>query len=323
MKNSNLINRRNFINQTAFASGALLLPLEMVSSNIFENNKTAAYQLDLHIFSKHLQFLDYKNMCEAAKEMGFNGLDLTVRPKGHVLPENVVEDLPKATEFMKLYDLSPRMISTSVIDTTNQTQKLVVETAKKLGYEIYRTDWIKYNRNNTVLDNLNIAKIQLNELAIFNHNVGITGAYQNHSGHYVGSSMWGLQQVIDGISPLNLGSQYDIVHAMIEGGKNWEIGFELIKPYINSLVLKDFKWEKINGKWDTVFTPMGEGMIDFHYYFSLLKKHNIQVPISLHVEYDLGGAEKGGIPTIDNAEIFNRIKKDVHFINKVWEEVNN
>jgi sugar phosphate isomerase/epimerase len=262
-------------------------------------------------------------MCVAAKEMGFQGLDLTVRPKGHVLPENVQEDLPKATEQMKLYDLSPKMISTSVIDANNKTQQIVLETAKNLGYEIYRTGWLKYDANYSVLDNLNNAKKLFLELALLNEQIGITGGYQNHSGHYIGSSMWDLQQALSSVSPTNLGSQYDIVHAGIEGGKNWEIGFELIKPYINSLVLKDYKWEKVNNKWEVVFTPMGDGMVDFYNYFSILKKNNIQVPISLHVEYDLGGAEKGGIPTIDNSEVFRRIKKDVDFIRKVWAEVNN
>ena len=45
--------------------------------------------LKIHIFSKHLQFLIYKDMAEAAAEMGFDGIDLTVRPNGHVLPERV------------------------------------------------------------------------------------------------------------------------------------------------------------------------------------------------------------------------------------------
>lgn len=40
--------------------------------------------LQLYIFSKHLQFLDYTGMSEAAREMGFDGIDLTVRPKDAV-----------------------------------------------------------------------------------------------------------------------------------------------------------------------------------------------------------------------------------------------
>jgi sugar phosphate isomerase/epimerase len=62
-------------------------------------------------------------------------------------------------------------------------------------------------------------------------------------------------------------------------------------------------------------------MVNFNSFFSLLKKNNINVPISLHVEYDLGGAEHGKIPTMDYEEIFKKIKKDVTFIRQTWDAI--
>lgn len=322
MKKTTSINRRNFIAQTTLASGTLLFPMDAISNVLFSSKKAVTNNLEIHLFSKCLQFLDYKELCKTTKELGFDGVDLTVRPKGHVLPENVVTDLPKATELMKLYGLTPRMISTNVISANNATQQLVLETAKEQGFECYRTDWLKYDRSITIAENLTNAKTKFNALAALNKTIGISGGYQNHYGHYIGSAIWDLQQILSNINPKELGSQYDIMHASVEGGNNWEIGFELIKPNINSIVLKDFKWEKTNGKWDVTYVPIGEGMIDFYSYFSLLKKHNIQVPVSIHVEYDLGGAEKGGIPTMDTQEILSKIKKDIDYVRKVWKEVN-
>jgi len=41
-------------------------------------------------------------------------------------------------------------------------------------------------------------------------------------------------------------------------------------------------------------------MVDFGRYFSLLKKYDINVLVSLHLEYDLGGSEHGATEiTID------------------------
>ena len=112
------------------------------------------------------------------------------------------------------------------------------------------------------------------------------------------------------------------MHATVEGGENWEIGFNLIKPYINTLVIKDFKWGKVDGKWKRLHAPLGEGMVDFKRYFQLLKENKINVPLSLHVEYDLGGAEKGGNPTIEHKEVFKRIKHDLDFVRRMWHETN-
>lgn len=314
-------NRREFLAKTALASSALLFPSTLLSNKLDLNPfNNSSKDLEVFIFSKHLQFLDYKDMCEASKEMGFNGVDLTVRPKGHVLPENVKDDLPKATEFMKLFDLTTKMISTNVISVKEHLN--VLESAKKLGYQYYRTAWVRYKKSN-ILKTLEDAKIKLSELAIANSKIGITGAYHNHSGNFLGAAIWDLHHILKDLSPNNLGCQYDIMHATVEGGKNWEYNFELIKPYINSLVIKDFKWGKVNNQWKPIFAPLGEGMVDFQKYFSLLKKNNINVPISLHVEYDLGGAEHGHQPTMKASEVFKKIKNDLDFIRKTWQEVNN
>ena len=150
--------RRDFINQTTLVGSAFFIPGTGIADSLF-NDKNSTKKLEIHLFSKHLQFLDYRDMSEAAKEMGFDGIDLTVRPKGHVLPERVIDDLPKATDAMKSFDLIPRMFSSNVIDASNETQKTVLKTAKKLGYEFYRTAWIKYNSGEDILNKVETAII--------------------------------------------------------------------------------------------------------------------------------------------------------------------
>jgi len=119
-----------------------------------------------------------------------------------------------------------------------------------------------------------------------------------------------------------MGAQYDIRHAVVEGGGSWELGLKNIKPFINSIVIKDVKWGVVKGKWKAIHVPLGEGMVDFKRYFSLLKQYKIDVPISLHVEYKgLGGAEKGRKEiTIPKKEVFAQIKKDLVFLQEAWKK---
>lgn len=303
--------------------GALAGTSTLSLANSFLNSDYSGNnELQVFIFSKHLQFLDYNGMCEAAKEIGFDGLDLTVRRKGHVLPEKVAEDLPKATEAMKSFELLPLMISTNVSDANNTLDRNVLEVASQQGYKYYRPDWYRYNEEQCIQDSLSLFDERMKALAELNKSLNISGSYHNHSGHFMGSSIWDLAQILNDIPPAQMGSQYDIMHATVEGGKNWEIDFRLIKDHINSLVVKDFVWGKKDGKWKPVFKPMGEGMVDFKRYFSLLKKYKINVPISIHIEYDLGGAEHGGTPSIDKKEVFKKMKKDLLFVREMWENTN-
>jgi sugar phosphate isomerase/epimerase len=310
--------RRDFIKLAALASLGTS-PIINYANTLFNQIESETQDPKVFIFSKHLQFLNYQDMCDAAKEMGFDGIDLTARPKGHVLPENVAEDLASATETMKSYGLLTEMITTNVKDANNQLDRNVLEAASNLGYKFYRTGWYQYTKEEDIQTSFISFKEKLKGLYELNKQLGISGSYQNHSGHYMGSSIWELNQALDSFSPLYMGSQYDIMHATVEGGENWEIGLRLIKDKINTLVIKDFKWGKVNGVWKRIFTPLGEGMVNFNLYFSLLKQFKINVPISIHYEYDLGGAENGGKPTISNKEVFKKIKKDLTFLRESWE----
>ena len=126
-----------------------------------------------------------------------------------------------------------------------------------------------------------------------NEKLGLTGVYQNHAGSVFGASMWEIWQILEGTRPKAMGSQYDIRHAMVEGGRSWPNGLRLIESRISSLVAKDYKWEEVDGKWELMNTPLGMGMVDFVAYFKLLKQYGIKVPISLHFEYPMGGADHG------------------------------
>ncbi|MEM5564750.1 TIM barrel protein [Psychroserpens sp. AS72] len=299
--------------------GLASLPLLSFQNVWNKKSSIASEKLNIHLFSKHLQFLDYNDMSAAAAEMGFDGLDLTVRRKGHVLPEHVVDDLPKAVEAMTSHGLNPKMMSTNVWDASNSVNITVLETASQLGFTHYRTDWLTYPEDKSITESQVLFGKQAKDLEILNKKLGLIGGYQNHAGKHVGAPIWDLLPILEVTKGKHIGCQYDIRHAVVEGGESWELGLRRIKPFINSIVIKDFKWGIVDGKWKLINVPLGEGMVDFNRYFSLLKKYKINVPVSLHTEYELGGAEKGHSKiNMKEETVFGFIKKDLEFIKEIW-----
>src|ERR1700750_1100752 len=55
-------------------------------------------KLKICVFSKHLQWTSISDAASIARDIGFDGIDITVRAEGHVLPERVATDLPAAVE---------------------------------------------------------------------------------------------------------------------------------------------------------------------------------------------------------------------------------
>ena len=74
---------------------------------------------------------------------------------------------------------------------------------------------------------------------------------------------------------------------MVEGANTWILGMRLISSHIKTIAVKDFTWEKVNGKFQAVTVPLGEGLVDWDQFFKTVKEFNIPGPVTLHIEYPL------------------------------------
>lgn len=310
--------RREFMKRTTqFAAFIPFMNLPFVGSAAAEIHKP----LSVSIFSKHLQFLDCSSAAAAAAEIGFAGLDLTVRPGGHVDPATVRKDLPTALQKIRAAGSECSMITTSTESIHNPSDVDIIETAAGNGIRYYRTNWFKYSASTSMPETLEYYSARVKELSLLSKKLRITGCYQNHAGKDVGSSFWEVHEILKDADPEYFGAQFDIRHAMVEGGYSWENGLRLLLPRIKMIVLKDFRWERVNGTWTTLNTPIGEGMVDFKRYFRMLKDAGTKPPVSLHCEYSMGGAEKGDRSiTVDKKTVFTAMKKDLLTLQRLWLE---
>lgn len=310
--------RRKFIKNV----GVVTLTSTVLPSDFSGCKRIPSHEgLNVHLFSKHLQFLNLKEAGQIAAELGFQGLDLTVRPKGHVLPENVHTDLHLAILDLENSGSKCEMMTTAISDISNPLDMDVIKAASIEGIKSYRSNWFKFKDDMSLEESLDFYKEKVRQLSEINKSHNIIGCYQNHSGTKVGASIWEIKKILETADPQFFGAQYDIRHAVAEGGRSWSNGLRLIKDQIKTIVLKDFKWGQVNGKWKIINVPIGEGMVDFIAYFKQLKSYSLKPAVSLHLEYPLGGAEKGRNEiTVDKKRVYDAMKNDLLRIQRLWEE---
>ena len=310
------MNRRDFgklavTGALGLASGGLANRASAASSND---------RLPVFLFSKHLQFLNYADMAEVTAEHGFEGLDLTVRPTGHVEPERAQDDLPRAAEAMKSNGLKLDMFVSRVTNVDDTVGIQSLKTASALGFKSYRMGYYKPDASGTLRENLTRIRSQMTDLSVFNKRYGLHGAYQNHAGQHMGSFVTDLADLLDGLDPRWSGSQYDIRHATVDGGASWPLGLRYLKDHIKTIAIKDFIWTQVGGQWKVINVPLGEGMVDFDRFFKLLRSYEIRPSVSLHLEYDLGGADKGSRTlTIPKRDVYAAMKRDLKRFHELWE----
>ena len=307
--------RREFVKLTsATIAGALIGPRGITDSFMITPG-----QGPVCIFSKCLQFLDYDRLGETLAAVGFEGADLSVRKGGHVLPEKIKDELPLAVKALQKSGITVPMMVSGIVDPDDPLTEPILGTASEVGIKYYRMGYLLYNKDKSIQENLDYHKKTIEKLEKINQKYGIHGSYQNHPGARVGSPLWDLHWLLKDCNPVYIGVQYDIGQAVMEGSESWPLAMKLLAPWVKTTVIKDFEWQKNNGKWEKKYIQLGKGMVDFDSFLKNCRELNISGPVSLHFEYNLGGAESGiKDPTMSLGEITTYLKNDLDwFKNKL------
>ena len=261
---------------------------------LLAEEKTKARRFEFCTFTKPLQHLSFAEMAKTIAAMGFDGIEGAVRPKGHVVPEKVDEDMPKLAEALKAEGLSLTVMTTSIneVSAEQQTEK-ILRAAAAAGVSRYRMGYYKYDLGKPIRAQLDEFRPKLKDLIALSRELGIKPIYQNHSGKdYFGGPIWDLAEVLSDHDPAEVGVAFDIGHATVEGAKAWPLNFALIRPYLDTVYVKEPSWKDNVLGWG----PLGEGAVDKGF-FKLLQESDFSGPVSLHVEY-LGHDDPSQVPTV-------------------------
>ncbi len=278
--------RRTFLGQLATATALV------ATTDVWAAPSPPA-PFNIQVFTKHLAGFNYDDISAMAAEVGFDGLDLTVRPGGHVLPERVTDDLPRAVAAAKKAGIGIPQIVTELTSANSPHAEAIIRTAAAQGVSAYRTGWLDYRPNEPMEANRERVRGLLAGLAKLNQTHQIHGAYQNHNGQRFGAPVWDLAEVLQGQDARYLGCQYDLYHGTIEGANSWPLGFRRIHPFVRTIDIKDFRWAGSGRATKIETVPLGEGQADFPALFRLLKQLNVQPQLSLHFEYPLPTSADG------------------------------
>lgn len=270
-------------------------------------------------FSKHFQWLDVKEAAKLAAEIGYDGLDLTVRAGGHVLPERVTEDLPKAFEAAKSAGIAMPMITAGIVDAMSPHAEAIVKTASSLGIKHYRWGGFRYDTSKPVPKQIAEFRAKSKDLAAMNKQYGLCAMYHTHSGvGQFGASIWDIWEVLRDLDNNAVGVNLDSGHVTVEGGLGgWINSTRLVGPMTRGIAIKDFRWEKsAKGKWGARWCGLGEGMVDFVQFLTLLKQAGFSGPVQSHMEYpEVGDAHSGKTTmSIPKDEFVRLCKRDLGLV---------
>jgi sugar phosphate isomerase/epimerase len=281
--------RREFLQVSSATAIAGATALPAFSAATAPSNAPGPFRGTFCLFSKAVPQLNWSELARAAKEAGFDGVDLTVRSEGHVLPSRVETDLPKAVAAIRAEGLEVPMITTELRRSDEAAAEPILRTAKELSIPYLKPGYYYYKLID-VLKERDEAGRKFRGLVELAGKYGRQVGYHNHE-QYVGAAIWDMGQVIESLDPRWSGFYLDVGHAATDGCQSaWKISTNLVVGRLKMVAVKDFVWTKQpSGDVKARTCPLGQGFVPLREIFQIIAKSNFHGPISLHEEYEIPG----------------------------------
>lgn len=116
-------------------------------------------RLEIHLFSKTLQRLGFQEMAEVAAATGFDGVELTVRPGGHVEPGEARKQFPQAADAIRAAGLKLSGVVTRVTSADDQAGIESLKMAANEGVQYYRTGYLGFDQSRGWYENLDTHRL--------------------------------------------------------------------------------------------------------------------------------------------------------------------
>lgn len=279
--------------------------------------------MELVMFSKMLQEFTVAEAGDIIKDIGLDGLDLTVRPGGHILPENVETDLPRAVETLRGKGLSVPMITTGLESAEDPAAEATFRTAAACGIPALKLGYWQVREFGTMRAKIAEAKEALVGINALAEKHGVSANIHSHSGDFLSACAPVVWMLIEPYDPRCIGAYPDLAHIGLEGGRSgWKQALDILGDRINIVGVKNgglfpTKDEEGNTRWQGRVVPVWEGLTPFPAAFGYLKQLGFDGPCTFHSEY------KGGFSFRDLStdELIEQTRKDVEYVRGVLAEL--
>jgi sugar phosphate isomerase/epimerase len=241
----------------------------------------------LTLYSLSLQWAGYDEAADTAAKSGWPAIGWTARGGGHVLPENVVRDLPRAVAAARKAGLTVPIIVTPLRDAQTPYVEQYLDTMSKLGLRYYQAPPLgQYDYSKDLQPQIDLWKPRIEALAKLNEKYGTTAVYHVEGGAgNIGGGGWDLWLTIKDFDPKYIGMDVDLGHATMKGGPEvWEL-LRFSHGHMLGVASKDIRWAKktdptqgprrsdpsADYPWTAEYVVPGTGLVNFKAAFEYIK----------------------------------------------------
>ncbi len=273
------MNRREFLKHATVVSVATA-----VGAPLLRAQNAAQAGEPIAIFEKVFEALDYRELADAVAKTGADGIEATIRPRGHIEPAAAAEEVPKMQAALREHGRRILIAATEIGRADEPATEPLLRILKAQGITHYRMAHYQFDLKAPMLKQVRNFAAQARDLAALNREIGIQGLYQNHSGgRNLGALGWDVALMLEGIDPDALGLAMDTRHLRKDTGSSWQTALAACKPHIRSVYLKDGAWHGPRGD-QYKDVPLDTGFVNREV-FDRIREGLPRMPLCIHMEW--------------------------------------
>ena len=243
-------------------------------------------------FTKSFQHWPIPVVCHRFKEIGLDGLDLTVRPKGHIEPKDAAEQLPLAAKAALEAGVEIGMLTTMITEPNAEAEKLLA-TASKLGIHKIKLGYYRYKPFGTLAKQIDEIRRQLAAVAKLAAKYDVLPCVHTHCNDFIPSHGTQLYMLLKDFAPSQVGAYADMLHMSLEGGGDgWRQGLDLVAPWLAIVAVKNYDYQPAQRdkrgqmRWKHHVVPVADGISPIPEFVACLRKLGYDGMYSMHSEYE-------------------------------------
>lgn len=270
------------------------------------------------LFTDNLSELSVREACRAAKQAGFDGLDLTMRPGGHVSPQNASKGLADAHAIADA-EGTPILMATTGITAADDPHAEEVVAAAHMRIPAFKLGYWHYKPFGTLAQQLDEARRKLDGIIALCRRYHVKPCVHIHSEKILSNGSITYLLLKD-FAPSDVGAYVDPMHMCYEGaGSGWEMTLDLLAPWVTLVGVKNYTLVATGRdsfgqqQFDVKYAPLADGFAPLPQFFQRLKQIGFDGVVSLHSEY------KGShsFRSLSTQELLQQSAADLQFLKRV------
>lgn len=237
------------------------------------------------VFTKHWKG-PLPEVAATIKTLGFDGVELPIRPDFQVEPDTVGTALPEAARVFADHGLT-------IDSVAGPTDEATIATCAEAGVRLIRI-CCKVVKDETYLEAEARHQREFDALVPLLDKYGVVLGVQNHCDRQIPNAL-GLRALIGKYDPKHIAAVWDPAHCALNGEMP-NLAIDIIWSHLCLVNLKNAFWQRTNGpeaenvEWKKRWTTGRQGLCSWPEVARVLKERGYDGPLCLSAEFADGDA---------------------------------